>query len=146
MVLVLAFVQDNTNGGILTGEGGSAAGDAPRETSDEPLLARADADGSGARPRSGGRPAQPPHTLFSGMRACLDAPILVFLSLGWAAIIGKPVDPAPPPRAAVDSLAFLTRPLSRPARAGVVASVGTFGGAFVVALQVNGLLIMFVTL
>ena len=28
VVLVLAFVQDNTNGGILTGEGGSAAGDA----------------------------------------------------------------------------------------------------------------------
>ncbi|KAL7554212.1 hypothetical protein ACHAWF_017634 [Thalassiosira exigua] len=105
LIVALMFVRDGINGGILggTGERVDVVEDAPTDADDggvEPLLASADgADDPTPRLR------QKKFTLFSEIKACLTSPVLVTLSLGWAAIIG------------------------------VVASLGTFGGAYVLALQ-----------
>jgi len=120
LIVAMAFVKDEVNGGILSGAGevsedvdGSDGGEGA--SSQQPLLA-ADAHDEGTphtamqisqQQRDVTTPHHPKQkfTLFSEMKACISSPVLVTLSLGWAAMIG------------------------------VVASLGTFGGAFVLALQ-----------
>ena len=112
-LLVLLFVRDNSNGGILGGAGevveeddnvsGEGAGVPSASAAHEPLLLSGEVADENVNHET-----QINHrnfTLFSEMKACISSPVLVTLSLGWAAIIG------------------------------VVASLGTFGGAFVLALQ-----------
>ena len=112
-LFVLLFVRDNSNGGILGGAGevveeddnvsGEGAGVPSASAAHEPLLLSGEVADENVNHET-----QINHrnfTLFSEMKACVSSPVLVTLSLGWAAIIG------------------------------VVASLGTFGGAFVLALQ-----------
>lgn len=96
LLVAFACVKDETNGGILSGADGAGGGGGSGEGSEgeEPLLAD-----------DGRRPDPQTFTLLSETKACLGSPVLVTLSLGWAAMIG------------------------------VVASLGTFGGAYVLALQ-----------
>lgn len=94
-LLVLLFVRDRSNGGILGGaeesleNGCSEGGVGPSD-----LLA---VDETHSNRRK--------YTVSSEMKACISSPVLVTLSLGWAAIVGA------------------------------VASIGTFGVPFVVALE-----------
>ena len=118
LLVAMGFVQDNTNGGILSGAGevdDNAAADNGSDVEGEdesisnaqqPLLAASDDEVIASSHQDGeGRQKKRTFTLFTEIQACLTSPVLVTLSLGWAAIIG------------------------------VVASLGTFGGAFVLALQ-----------
>jgi len=113
LLIVLMFVRDETNGGILSGAGEYVeieTSEEPRLAVEQPLLADAtDESSNGLLQKSEseeeGHTKHQKFTIFSEIQACLRSPVLVTLSLGWAAIIG------------------------------VVASLGTFGGAFVLALQ-----------
>lgn len=104
---IFMLVKDDSNGGILSGA---------EETTDEVAvegdgeanslpLLGSAADGDPNQALQQSEPLHREFTLFSEVRACLSSPILVTLSFGWAAIIG------------------------------VVASLGTFGGAFALALN-----------
>jgi MFS family permease len=124
LLIVLAFVRDTTNGGILSGAGedediatimigDGRRGEGERRMSStstlEPLLppinnngavdasSRNHDDNHGEKMRK--------FTILSEVKACLNSKILVTLSLGQAAIFG------------------------------VVTALGTFGGAFILALQ-----------
>ena len=109
-LMVLVFVKDETNGGILGGAGesieeGGDGGEGSQDSTDlaaqEPLLtASCDEDINHATHTNHRK-----FTVFSEIQACLSSPILVTVAIGWAAIIG------------------------------IVASLGTFGGAYVLALQ-----------
>jgi len=118
LLVVLMFVKDETNGGILSGAGeyvdidtadvdSGLNGEPSSMTAHQPLLADTDEDGTQTRQNSEeeGHSKHRKFTLFSEIKACLNSPVLVTLSLGMAALIG------------------------------VIASLGTFGGAFVLALQ-----------
>ena len=130
VILAFSFVKDETNGGILGGEDaidmddimiGSEQEDSGDETSShlaqQPLLGatedKEEADTTTQalqQPTAEGaesiRSKKKHHfTLFTEIKVCLSSPVLVTLSLGWAAIIG------------------------------VVASLGTFGTSFTLALQ-----------
>ena len=131
VILIFSFVKDETNGGILGGEDAidmdnvmidSDQEDGGDETSShlaqQPLLGATDEDEEEAdtttqalqQPISEAtesiRSKKKHHfTLFTEIKVCLSSPVLVTLSLGWAAIIG------------------------------VVASLGTFGTSFTLALQ-----------
>ena len=139
LLAAMAFVKDNTNGGVLSGAGECeevsvtpAASDGTTERMTESSfegegdLALFEDDhasnGDGREPlepllrQEQGRQQQEPaatakvehrrsFTLWSETKVCLSSGVLVSLSLGWAAIMG------------------------------VVASLGTFGGAYVLALQ-----------
>ncbi|KAL9180586.1 hypothetical protein ACHAXT_011039 [Thalassiosira profunda] len=120
LIVALAFVKDETNGGILSGAGeyNTAAVDRQHTRDDDssssdgdegltaetPLLA---SEGSGEAPVTIDEEGHVKRkfTFWTEVKACLSSPVLVTLSLGWAAIIG------------------------------VVASLGTFGGSFTLALQ-----------
>lgn len=109
LLITMAFVKDNINGGVLTGAGeyeGTATSLETIEISSlalteedtrEPLLAQ---EGSSS-PRSKTKK----FTIWSEIKTCFSSPLLVTLSFGYAAMIA------------------------------VVASLGTFGGAFVLALN-----------
>mmetsp|Transcript_12646 Transcript_12646/g.28881 ORF Transcript_12646/g.28881 Transcript_12646/m.28881 type:complete len:613 (+) Transcript_12646:321-2159(+) len=134
LLVAMAFVRDGTNGGVLSGAGefeevAGRTGDAPDDGTTERMTERtaeagddhhAPSDDDDGReplePLLGGQQQQQPaaadarvehrsFTLWSETRVCLSSGVLVSLSLGWAAIMG------------------------------VVASLGTFGGAYVLALQ-----------
>lgn len=131
VILTFSFVKDETNGGILGGEDAidmdnvmldSDQEDGGDETSShlaqQPLLGATEEDEVEADTTSQGlqqpiseatesiRSKKKHHfTLFTEIKVCLSSPVLVTLSLGWAAIIG------------------------------VVASLGTFGTSFTLALQ-----------
>ena len=128
LLVALAFVKDNTNGGVLSGAGEFEEVARPNAPDDETTERMTDLRSSpdddhpasnddGREPleplllREHGQPAattQIEHrsfTLWSETKVCLSSGVLVSLSLGWAAIMG------------------------------VVASLGTFGGAYVLALQ-----------
>jgi cyanate permease len=111
LLVIFMLVKDDDNGGILNGA---------EETTDEfsvednrdanslPLLgSAADSDANQALQEQGDdvHRKHREFTLFSEVKACLSSSVLVTLSFGWAAIIG------------------------------VVASLGTFGGAFALALD-----------
>lgn len=116
LLIAFGFVRDTTNGGILSGaqeeegmedEGGS--------WNNQPLLppnnsVAVEASSSEQHNHGGGddnnnNKSKHKFTLLSEVKACLDSKILVALSLGQAAIFG------------------------------VVTALGTFGGAFILALQ-----------
>lgn len=112
LLIVFMFVKDAINGGILSGAedmmAGAVVGEDAGEGSYQPLLgsdAESDADQALQHPEEEGHIISREFTLLSEVKACLTSPVLVSLSLGWAAIIG------------------------------VVASLGTFGGAFALALD-----------
>ena len=97
LLVVLAFVKDETNGGILSGaeeiidvdmtdesSGEEYEGGASRLTAHQPLLAD-DENGPPLTEEEGGHmQQQQKFTLFSEIKACLSSPVLVSLSLGWA--------------------------------------------------------------
>ncbi len=117
-LMILMFVKDESNGGILGGAGesieedvgGSREGNRDSDengensglSTHEPLLAASsDEDEVIQETHVNHRK----FTVFSEIKACLSSPVLVTVAIGWAAIIG------------------------------IVASLGTFGGAYVLALQ-----------
>lgn len=108
---IFMLVKDDSNGGILSGAEeitDEVAVEDDGETTSLPLLGYAadgDANQAQQQPEDEVHRKHPEFTLFSEVRACLSSPVLVTLSFGWAAIIG------------------------------VVASLGTFGGAFALALN-----------
>ena len=123
LILVFMMVKDESNGGIL---GGCTTTENNNEiivmTNDvvdndddgiegnnyQPLLAgsaTAEIDTNNETIMQQHQPHTKQFSLFSEVKACLSSPVLVSLSLGWAAIIG------------------------------VVASLGTFGGAYAMALD-----------
>ena len=85
-LMVLVFVKDEIDGGILGGMGQSIVNnyDGDGLALHEPLLVVShdedDIDTKHANQRT--------FTLSSEIKACLSSPVLVTLSLGWAAIIG----------------------------------------------------------
>ena len=107
----MAFVKDNINGGVLSGAGEyettSSVSNVPlgdlslvEENTQEPLLASTPESSPLDRPHTTKK-----YTIWSEIKTCFSSPLLVTLSLGYAAMIA------------------------------VVASLGTFGGAFVLALN-----------
>lgn len=117
LLITMVFVKDETNGGILSGAGehninreveqrvDDNGGDTLQAT-DEPLLASSSNDENGNNHNSiQQQPKRKKFTIFSEIKTCFSSPVLVSLSLGFAAMMA------------------------------VVASLGTFGGAFVLALQ-----------
>ena len=109
----MGFVKDNINGGVLSGAGEyEPANGGSRENieisslamteedTQEPLLALASETASLKQPQKTKK-----FTIWSEIKTCFSSPLLVTLSLGYAAMIA------------------------------VVASLGTFGGAFVLALN-----------
>lgn len=129
LLIVFAFVRDTTNGGILSGagennddddtatggmmDGERREGEGERRMSStatlEPLLppptSAFDALSSKHHDEDSGDKKMHKFTILSEVKACLNSKILVTLSLGQAAIFG------------------------------VVTALGTFGGAFILALQ-----------
>ena len=121
LLVVFAFVRDTTNGGILSGDchGNHSVGiveggekrlpETMTTTSLEPLLPTPDnnsaVDATTSKICDGDGEKLETFTLLSELEACLNSKILVTLSLGQAAIFG------------------------------VVTALGTFGGAFILALQ-----------
>jgi len=110
LLAALMFVRDDTNGGVLSGAidtvDDSSDGENSGLTAHQPLLD----DPNEANAQALRQPEEEhsnlgKFTIFNEIKVCLSSPVLVSLSLGWAAVIG------------------------------VVASLGTFGGAFVLALQ-----------
>ncbi len=111
LLAVFMLVKDDSNGGILNSAEESTfelAVEDDNNANSLPLLgSAADGDANQALQQPGDevRRKHREFTLFSEVKACLSSPVLVTLSFGWAAIIG------------------------------VVASLGTFGGAFALALD-----------
>lgn len=118
----MGFVKDNINGGILTGAGeyskttNVASADVQsvetsslaltEEDTQTPLLhSSSQHDPSPLESNNAQHPKRQKFTIWSEIKTCFSSPVLVTLSLGYAAMIA------------------------------VVASLGTFGGAFVLALQ-----------
>lgn len=120
-LIVLMFVKDESNGGILGGAGesieegdvgGGGEFEGNRDSGEngensglavhEPLLAAASDEDEVTQETHVNHQK---FTVFSEIKACLSSPILVTVAIGWAAMIG------------------------------IVASLGTFGGAYVLALQ-----------
>ena len=100
-LLVLMFVKDESNGGILAGVEQPVAHDCDGDglTVHEPLLCASPAEDDNERVNLR------KFSVFSEFKACISCPVLVTLSLGWAAILGA------------------------------CASISTFGVSFVVALE-----------
>ena len=115
LILVFMMVKDESNGGILGGCSTenhnetivvtNVDDDGIEGNSYQPLLAGATAEIDTNNETNVQQQHKKEFTLFSEVKACLSSPVLVSLSLGWAAIIG------------------------------VVASLGTFGGAYAMALD-----------
>ena len=87
-LIVLLFVKDDTNGGLLGGVENSIVviNDGDRfQTAREPLLNALHCEDSNATVQHSN---QQKITLSSAIKACLSSPVLVTVSLGWAAIIG----------------------------------------------------------
>eukprot|EP00578_Thalassiosira_sp_NH16_P025160 CAMPEP_0181088058 /NCGR_PEP_ID=MMETSP1071-20121207/6589_1 /TAXON_ID=35127 /ORGANISM="Thalassiosira sp., Strain NH16" /LENGTH=541 /DNA_ID=CAMNT_0023169959 /DNA_START=421 /DNA_END=2046 /DNA_ORIENTATION=- len=109
ILAVMMFVRDETNGGILGRAGESVNVDNIDYGEDDGEGPIAQQPLLARSNEDEAQTLQGPEgenfTLVSEIKACLSSPVLVTLSLGWSAIIG------------------------------VVASLGTFGGAFVLALQ-----------
>ena len=113
LIIAMAFVKDSINGGVLSGAGeyettstsgvsSMTPGDLSlvEEETQEPLLASIPASSPLDHPHKTKK-----YTIWSEIKTCFSSPLLVTLSLGYAAMIA------------------------------VVASLGTFGGAFVLALN-----------
>jgi MFS family permease len=111
LLVVFMLVKDDINGGILSGAEETTedvAAEDDGEVNSLPLLgSAADSDANQAlqRPEDEVHREHRHFTLFSEVKACFSSPVLVTLSFGWAAVIG------------------------------VVASLGTFGAAFALALD-----------
>ena len=113
LLITMGFVKDNINGGVLTGAGEyeptsdtglnleTSSLSLIEEDTQEPLLASSPERPSPLSPKSKTKT----FTIWSEIKTCFSSPLLVTLSLGYAAMIA------------------------------VVASLGTFGGAFVLALN-----------
>jgi MFS family permease len=117
-LMVMMVVKDENNGGILGGAGESIEvescgceddnGDSEGNRENYGLAAHEPLLASSIDEDDANHERHSNHrtfTVFSEIQACLSSPILVTVAVGWAAIIG------------------------------VVASLGTFGGAYVLALQ-----------
>lgn len=115
LLITMGFVKDNINGGVLTGAGEyEPANDASSglnvEISSLALTEEDTQEPLLASTSRGPSPLSPrsrtkKFTIWSEIKTCFSSPLLVTLSLGYASMIA------------------------------VVASLGTFGGAFVLALN-----------